>query len=209
MKDNDMDPNAAAELRMLRAEIAALREHVTAPAAAWTRRAWLPELHQGHVELPVRHYQLLKRLRQVIRHRARTPLPPTHANRQRRNSLILLLTTLVRVVAWTILIACVGAGIGHVAGFHWAQALAASIPFVALISLYANWATDLGAAIAAYAALVASDVHSQVTASSGVLAADLAELQEDVDRLAQLQGEEAVALAAVVKFRLAREAGVH
>jgi uncharacterized membrane protein len=64
MRDNDMNPDAAAELRHLRAEIAALREHVT--SAPWTRNTWLPELHEGHVEMPEHHYRLMRWLRHGV-----------------------------------------------------------------------------------------------------------------------------------------------
>ncbi len=63
MKDNDMDPDAAVELRLLRAEIAALRERVIAPSPVlppWARRTWLPEMHEGHLEMPEQHYRMMR-----------------------------------------------------------------------------------------------------------------------------------------------------
>jgi uncharacterized membrane protein len=64
VNDDDMEPNAAAELRMLRAEIAALREHVTAPPSAPRAPSeWLPHLHDGHVVLPDRHHRMMRGLR--------------------------------------------------------------------------------------------------------------------------------------------------
>lgn len=193
----DLSPDAASELRLLRAEIAALRAHVASPPP-WTRGTWLPKVREGHLEASVRHRQL----RGWLHRRAHAPLLPVAANKQRQHSLWLLVTTLVRVAAWTILIACVAAGIAHGPGFAWARSLSQSIPFVALISLYANWATDFGAAIASYAALVAADVHHQVAAARTALGADLAEIQADIDRIAELQGDEAAELAAMVKAKL-------
>jgi uncharacterized membrane protein len=76
MKDDDMDPNAAAELRMLRAEIAALRDHIMPPdtvprtSLEWPAEThdpvdakWLPTVSEGHLVLPEQHYRLMQGLR--------------------------------------------------------------------------------------------------------------------------------------------------
>ncbi len=84
-KDDDMDPNCAVELRLLRAEIAALHEHVTRVAAVprgpgewppgsrepfealWPDTApgpaaakWLPTIHDKHQVLPQQHHKLMR-----------------------------------------------------------------------------------------------------------------------------------------------------
>lgn len=84
---------------------------------------------------------------------------PPHIAKEQRRSRFLLTAGIVRIVGWTILGICCGLGLLHVDGFTWAKALATSVPFVAMISIYANWATDLDQATAAYAALVASNAH--------------------------------------------------
>ena len=200
------DPeNDNPELILIRAEIRALREQLTAAAPPpWHRRQWLPELHEGHLALPARHYWLRGKFRAWFRHRTRvTGLPPEVINKQRTRSLWLLVTTLIRAAFWLALIFCVSAGLAHVAGFSWARDLSQTIWFVALLSLYANFATDFGAAIAAYAALVASDVHSEVAVTSTALAADLADLDADVAQLAIMNpGREAEELAARVRTKL-------
>jgi sulfite exporter TauE/SafE len=141
--------------------------------------------------------------RSWLHHRSSTRLAASHVNRQRHRSLVLLLFSVARIIAWTILGAAVGAGLLGTAGFGWAKDLSESVPFVALISLYANWATDVGTATAAFAALVASDSHAAVVATGQMLEADLEALQSDVDRLAGLgPGQEAADLAASIHRKL-------
>jgi hypothetical protein len=170
------DPNTEVQLRMLQAQERAIR---SATPPKWKIPHWIH--HRSHVNA----------------------LSASHANGQRRLSLWLLFSSILRVIVWTLLIACVGAGLAHIGGFSWAKALAASIPFVALISLYANWATDLGATFAAYAALIASDVHSQVTTTGTMLASDIDAIEADIAHLADLQpGAEAAALADSIRARV-------
>jgi hypothetical protein len=115
----------------------------------------------------------------------------------------LLVFGVVRIVCWTILAVLVALGLAHVGVFAWAKDLAESLPFIALISIYANWATDLDAATAAFAALVASDSHAAVVSTGAALVADLGLLEVDVARLASLApGEEAEALARSIRDRL-------
>ena len=76
-----------------------------------------------------------------------------HIGRQRRTAVILVVTGLVRVVAWTALIAC------YLLGVHFTRTLFSSVAFVAVISLYANAATDFGQVCASLAQLTAGDVH--------------------------------------------------
>jgi hypothetical protein len=175
-----MDPNTEAQFQLLQAQARAIRSD-RPPVWHIPRRIH----HRSHISV----------------------LYTSHANGQRRLSLWLLSTSMIRVIAWTLLIAFVAAGLAHVAGFGWARNLAASIPFVALISLYANWATDLGASFASYAALVASDVHSQVAATGSAIETDIDAIEADIAKLADLQpGTEAAELSESIRARVKKEA---
>ena len=174
------------------------------PPQKYTRPMWLPGMHAGHLVLPERHYRVMKAIRRRLHRRSATRLDPGTVNKQRHRSLVLLLFGVIRIIAWTILGAVVGAGLLGVSEFAWAKVLAESVPFVAMISIYANWATDLDAATAAFAALVASDSHAAVVATGVAITADLGELEGDIARLADLQpGDEATALSTSIRARLA------
>jgi hypothetical protein len=206
LDEEDLPPGVAAELRLLRAEIAELRNPQAPPVpGGWVRRQWIPELADGHMILPGHHYRAMKAIRGRLQRRATAPvIGPDLINKQRHRALVLLLFCGVRIVAWMILAVLIGAGLLGLGGFTWAKTLAESLPFVVMISIYANWATDLGALIAAFAALVASDVHHDVVATGRALAADLDELEADVARLAGLApGDEATRLAGDIRRRLA------
>lgn len=82
-----------------------------------------------------------------------------HLDQEMRRSRFLLIAGIARIIAWTILAVLIGLGLIGVPGFHWSKIVASSIPFVVLISVYANWATDLDQATAAYAALIAARAH--------------------------------------------------
>jgi hypothetical protein len=126
-----------------------------------------------------------------------------HPGRQHRRSVFLLVFGIVRIIGWTIMAALIGAGLAGIGGFLWAKTLAESIPFVALISVYANWATDVDAATAAFAALVASDSHAAVVTIGDVLGADLKGLKADITKLAGLHpGPEAAALEESIQQKL-------
>jgi hypothetical protein len=204
VNEDDLPPGTAAELRLLRAEIAALRSGP--PPCPWVHhRQWAPEVSGGHVILPARHYRALKAVRGRLRNRAPASTGPVLIARQRHRAMVLLLFGAIRIAAWTVLGVLVACGLAGVSAFSWARTLAESLPFIALISIYANWATDLDGATAAFAALVASDVHHDVVATGLALAADLDELETDVARLADLDpGEEATRLAGDIRRRLAR-----
>lgn len=90
-----------------------------------------------------------------------------HARSQHNRSKSLLVFGIARIIAWTLLGAFVILGMFHVELFGWAFTLAKSVPFVAIISVYANWATDLDGATAAYAALVAASAHEASSKGSG------------------------------------------
>lgn len=67
MRDNGLTPDAAIELQLLRAEIAALRTQL-APASAMPAMPdavprlpkWLPKVHDKHLVLPEQHYRLMR-----------------------------------------------------------------------------------------------------------------------------------------------------
>jgi hypothetical protein len=122
---------------------------------------------------------------------------------QRRRAVFLLWTGALRTVAWVLLGSCIALGLAHVGPFDWAANLSRSIAFVALISLYANAATDFGNATAAFAALVAADAHKAAAAAAGRQQRIDEAMQQDIARLAELQpGEEAGALADDIRKRL-------
>jgi uncharacterized membrane protein len=124
--------------------------------------------------------------------------------KQRHRAMVLLMFGVVRIICWIILAALIGAGLAGVDGFAWARQLAESLPFVVLISVYANLATDLDAATSAFAALVAADSHTAVVVTRDDLRADLQALQADITRLAGLQpGPEADELAESIQQKLA------
>jgi hypothetical protein len=117
---------------------------------------------------------------------------------QRRRSLQLLVFAGIRTVAWTVLIVCVVLGLLHFSPFHWAANLAKAISFVTIISLYANWATDLGGFQAAYAALVASSAHEDAEDVSD----QLSQLEADIEALAKSRGVAARELATSINDRV-------
>ncbi len=120
-----------------------------------------------------------------------------HVGRQRRTALILIVTGLARVVVWITLIAC------YLLGFHFTKTLFSSVAFVALISLYANGATDWGQVAASLAQLTAGDAHADVEHVRVVQAMDFAEIESDIARLAELQpGPDAITLAGQIREKL-------
>lgn len=126
-----------------------------------------------------------------------------HIASQRTRSLVLLIFGVIRIIAWSVLAVLIGLGLAHVHGFAWAKALAESLPFVVMISIYANWATDLDAATAAFAALVAADASASSEKNRSLLARDFTSLEADIARLAEMQPcAEATALAESIRARL-------
>jgi hypothetical protein len=115
----------------------------------------------------------------------------------------LLVLGVIRIVIWTLMAVLIGLGLLHVPGFNWSRALAESLPFVVMISLYANWATDVDAATSAFAALVAADARRASELAREMLERDFGRLEEDVARLAQLSpGPEADELSRAIQRRL-------
>lgn len=144
-----------------------------------------------------------------IRWRAAVPhLHRGHVKNQRRSSLILLVFGVARIIVWTILGICVAFGLLHLGGFAWAKILSESIPFVAMISIYANWATDVDAATAAFAALVAADSHVASDTNRQLLTKDFASVEDDIARLAAMSPCPAAdELAASIRARLGDTGG--
>lgn len=81
------------------------------------------------------------------------------AGQQHHRARFLLIFGGFRIAAWTVLFVLVCLGLLGVGGTVWAADLSKSIPFVALISIYANWATDLDGFTASYAALIAAETR--------------------------------------------------
>ena len=216
---SDGDPDTAAELRLIRAEIAAIgrqvireqetREHAS-PPRPHPRPAWLPGLHDGRLTLPVRHYQLTS----WIGHRSKTAvLPRSHVSRQRRTALWLLVFAAARTFVWLVAMALI---VAHWAGasgpfLHWFTSLSATVIFVTFISFYCNASTDAANLSASLAALFSADSHAAVITGAAAenvtgreLAEDVAAIGGDIARLADLQpGPEASALSASIRARLA------
>lgn len=84
------------------------------------------------------------------------PHSKAQVNKQRRLALIMIVTGLIRVIVWVSLI------VMYVAGVHFTKDLFASVSFVAMISLYANAATDWGQVAASLSQLTAADAHQDV-----------------------------------------------
>ncbi len=124
--------------------------------------------------------------------------------KQRRTALILVVTGLGRVLAWVsmMLLYVLHLMFPNVAGFT--AALFQSVPFVAMISLYANAATDFGQVCASLAQLTAGDSHSDIEHVRRQAALDTTAIERDLERLAQLQpGPESDRLAAEIRAQIA------
>lgn len=121
-----------------------------------------------------------------------------HIDRQRRTAIILVSTGLVRVLAWTTLI------VFYLSGVPFTASLFKSVAFVALISLYANAATDFGQVCASLAQLTAGDAHHDAEAARREITVDTAAIEADIARLALLApGPDAIALAENICGRFA------
>jgi hypothetical protein len=127
------------------------------------------------------------------------------ADRQRSRSILLLIFGVIRIGIWTVMAVLIGLGLLHVPGFDWSRVLAESLPFVVLISLYANWATDIDAATSAFAALVAADARQASEQAREMLERDFSQLETDIAHLAELDpGEEAEQLARAIRHRFSK-----
>ena len=98
-------------------------------------------------------------------------------SRQRNRAAFQMAFAVFRAFLWLVLI------VMYLAGVHFTDGLFRSVAFVAVISLYANAATDAGAAIAAYAAVTAADARHDVSESRDDLAKRiLAVVEAEEDR---------------------------
>jgi len=104
----------------------------------------------------------------------------THLINQRRRALILVITGLFRSACWLTL------GVLYLSGVPFTHALFASVAFVALLSLYANAATDFGQACASLADLSASDAHHDAEYNRALMTLDINQLEQDIAQLAEL-----------------------
>lgn len=77
------------------------------------------------------------------------------------------------MTAWLVMMAFTLLGLVGVTTFEWAYRVADLVVFVALISYYANAATDLDAVTAAWAAIRAGKAHAQGVANEGVVRDDV------------------------------------
>lgn len=207
----DLTPDAVAELRLIRAEIAALRSGIAVPRVPRLHQhRWLPGYEDRNWVLPERHYQLTRVLHNRIHRRAAAgSLPASHISKQRRLALWLALTAGLRTAVWVLamlLIVLYWCGVTGTV-IHWFIALSGSIVFVTFISLYCNAATDGSALTASIAALFSADSHAAVVTTGFTLSSDLSDdftaLESDIARLADMTpGAEASALASSIRQRL-------
>jgi hypothetical protein len=104
-----------------------------------------------------------------------------HIAKQRRTALLLVITAFMRVAVWLLLIALYLAGVGFT------KSLFASVAFVAVISLYANAATDFGQGCSSLAQLAATDAHHDAEQTRQAVGVDFQKLDTAITRLAALQ----------------------
>lgn len=118
-------------------------------------------------------------------------------NRQRLTALAMIISGLCRVVFWLCLIAA------YFLGFKFAHQLFSEVWFVALISLYANAATDWGQVAASLAQLTAGDAHADAENARVKAEVDYKQLDTDIAELAALQpGPKAQELVSEIRTRL-------
>ena len=122
---------------------------------------------------------------------------PRHHLKQRTIALALVSAGIARSTAWLTLILL------YFLGATFVHHLFNDVWFVAILSLYANAATDFGQACASLAQLSAGQAHEDSEHTRHVLTLDMAELNTDLRRLADLQpGVEAHQLARRIGERL-------
>lgn len=209
LTDDQANPDIAAELRLIRAEIAALRNP---PAAPPKPHAWFPGFDAaGHLILPRQHYRLTGKLRKWLHLRIHAgKMPHAKISKQRKTAIWLTITAAIRVLVWTLAMGIIvlhwlGVGGSFIHGF---TTLSGTVIFVTFISFYCNAATDGASLTASIAALFSADSHAATIASGAATATDLDSIEDDIARLADLQpGPDAVSLAADIRARLAVRVG--
>ena len=134
------------------------------------------------------------------RHRHRGPHGHDHIDRQRLVSLLMVVGGGARASFWLVLIVLALCGVGFIVNaFH-------EVFWVAILSLYANFATDLSTVAGSWASLVAGDAHHDAEASRRLIRTGVEEVDADIARLAELQpGPEASELAEQIRRRLSKE----
>jgi hypothetical protein len=101
------------------------------------------------------------------------------------------------VIVWVALL------LMYLIGVHFTKSLFQSVAFVALISLYANAATDWGQVAASLAQLTAGDAHDDAEHVRAAQDVDFVAIESDIARLADLQpGPDAAALAREIREKL-------
>ena len=124
-------------------------------------------------------------------------------NKQRQRALRLAVFSFMRMGAWILLMVCYALHTALPHEFHWTVALFTSVSFVALISLYANAATDYGAGSANLAELTERDAHKDTEHVRQAVGVDCTQLERDIAQLADPQpGPHAQALAETIRARL-------
>ena len=205
-------PDTAAELRLIRKELGAIRRQVVREQEA--REAVRPAppppprvLTPRPVPVPQRHYRVMASLRSSIHRRAHLGVMSHSAiSRQRRTALYLTLFAGVRCMVWLACMAFIGlyelgVGGGFITEF---ARLSATVLWVSVISYYCNAATEGAALTAGLAALFSSDSHAATVS----LGADFDAMEADIARLADLQpGAEASELADGIRGRLQAASG--
>lgn len=134
------------------------------------------------------------------RSRQRGPHGHHHVDKQRLVAVSMIGAGLIRTAFWIALI------LAYLFGLPLAHELFSRVWFVALISLYANAATDFGQSAASMAQLAAADAHHDAEHNRRQLDRDSTELDDierDIALLADLQpGRKAKELARSIRDRL-------
>ena len=119
--------------------------------------------------------------------------------RQRRLALFLIITAMMRAAAWTTLIVL------YLVHVPFTASLFKSVAFVAVISLYANAATDFGQGAASLSQLAAIEAHYDAEAARIAVGVDYQAIDTDIAQLAELNpGPEAQELATRIRSKFVR-----
>jgi hypothetical protein len=116
--------------------------------------------------------------------------------RQRFIAILMVATGLLRVLIWFLLILL------YAVGVPFARHLYTSVAFVSLLSVGALLLTDWSQVAASLAQLTAGDSHHDVEFVRDALNVDFAQMDRDLDRLAELAGRPAHELADDIRRRL-------
>ena len=163
----------------------------------------------GRLAVPDRRYRLLAGIRhRVFRRSATGALPHDRLARQRELAIWLTAFSGARTTVWLL---AMGLIVAHWCGaggvfLHWFTSLSGEVVFVTFISFYCNASTDAANLSASLAALFAADAHAATVTTGTDVTGDLAGIEADIARLADLQpGTEAAELAGSIRHRLGGE----